>query len=197
MLALFKVKFRQQLSHFGISDKKYIHNKVKNPLPDQSTHWGEIDRLLHISYHSQSILYVWLKMIGFLHQLHKYSFIGIWLGKSKGLMNSLSLEDAAIIFKLITQNSSLGPCCDIVLRWMPQDLTNEKSTLFQVITWCCQATSHCQNQCRPKSKSSYGITRQQCVNSTWLGVQYMCHKNSFRFHSDALVQIQNALLLSL
>ena len=46
----------------------------------------------------------------------------------------------SIISKLIIQNSSLG--CEITLRRMPENLTNEKSILFQVSTWCCQATSY-------------------------------------------------------
>ena len=28
------------------------------------------------------------------------------------------------------------------VRWMPQDLTDDKSTLVQVMAWCRQATSH-------------------------------------------------------
>ena len=42
-----------------------------------------------------------------------------------------------IIFKLIIQNC---------LRWRPQNLINEKSTLVQVMGWCHQATSNCLSQ---------------------------------------------------
>ena len=31
---------------------------------------------------------------------------------------------------------------DNSLRWVPQDLTNDQSTLVQVMAWCRQATSH-------------------------------------------------------
>ena len=31
---------------------------------------------------------------------------------------------------------------EIALRWMPLDLTDDKSTLVQVLAWCHQATSH-------------------------------------------------------
>ena len=34
---------------------------------------------------------------------------------------------------------------------MPWDLTNDMSTLVQVMAWCCQATSHYQSQCWPSS----------------------------------------------
>ena len=35
-------------------------------------------------------------------------------------------------------------------------LTDEKSTLFQVMPWCRQASSHCLSQCRSRSVSPYG-----------------------------------------
>ena len=49
---------------------------------------------------------------------------------------SLTHWPLGIIFKLIIQNSSLGAHCGIAVRWMPQNLTNEKSTLVQVMAWC-------------------------------------------------------------
>ena len=49
------------------------------------------------------------------------------------------------------------------LRWMPWDLTDDKSTLVQVMAWCRQATSHYLSQCWPSSMSPYGVTRPQCV----------------------------------
>ena len=52
------------------------------------------------------------------------------------------LEDVAVILKLIQQNSSFNTHCEVDLRWMLQNLTDEKSTLIQVIAWCRQATSH-------------------------------------------------------
>ena len=68
------------------------------------------------------------------------------------------------IFKLIPQNSNLGACCEIVPRWLQQNLSNVKSTLVQVMAWCRQATSHYLNQCWPRFLTSYGITRPQWVN---------------------------------
>ena len=49
------------------------------------------------------------------------------------------------------------------LIWMSLDLTDDKSTLVQVMAWCHQATSHYLSQCWPRSVSPYGITRQQWV----------------------------------
>ena len=43
------------------------------------------------------------------------------------------------------------------------DLTDDKSTLVQVMAWCRQATSHYLSQCWPRSLSPYGVTRPQWV----------------------------------
>ena len=51
-------------------------------------------------------------------------------------------------------------------RWMP---SNDKSTLVQVMAWCCQATSHYLSQCWPSLMSPYGVTRPQWVNWTNAG----------------------------
>ena len=46
---------------------------------------------------------------------------------------------------------------------MPQDLTDNKSTLVPVMSWCRQATSHYLDQCWPRSPMPYGDTRPQWV----------------------------------
>ena len=50
---------------------------------------------------------------------------------------------------------------------MVADLTDDKSTLVQVMAWCRQATSHYLNQCWPSFLSPYGVTRPQWVNLSW------------------------------
>ena len=52
---------------------------------------------------------------------------------------------------------------EIVLRWILLDLSDDKSTLVQVMAWCRQATSHYLSQCWPRSMSPYGIIRPQWV----------------------------------
>ena len=52
---------------------------------------------------------------------------------------------------------------DNALKSMPWDLTDDKSTLVQVMAWCRQATSHYLSQCRPSSMSPNGVTRPQWV----------------------------------
>ena len=72
----------------------------------------------------------------------------------------------SIIFKLTIQLW----CCEIGLRWMMPNLTNEKSTLVnKVMAWCHQATIHYLNQCWPRSKFPYGITRPHWVKSVTCG----------------------------
>ena len=46
-----------------------------------------------------------------------------------------------------------GISYEIALRCMPLDLTDNKSTLVQVMAWCRQATSHYLSQCWPISMS--------------------------------------------
>ena len=48
---------------------------------------------------------------------------------------------------------------------MPQDLTDDKSTLVQVMAWCRLATSHYLNQCWPRFPMPYGVTRPQWVKT--------------------------------
>ena len=52
---------------------------------------------------------------------------------------------------------------DNVLQWMPQDLTDNKSTLVQVMAWCHQAKSHYLSQCWLSPSSPHGVTRPQWV----------------------------------
>ena len=69
------------------------------------------------------------------------------------------------IFNLLLLIGIFTSSNDYALRWMPWDLTNDKSTLVQVMAWCSQATSHYLSQCWPRSMSPYGVTRPQWVKS--------------------------------
>ena len=70
-----------------------------------------------------------------------------------------------VIFKLTLMNGGWGMSYEIAVRWMPLDLTDDKSTLVQVMAWCRQATSHYLSQCWPRSMSPNGVTRPQWVNT--------------------------------
>ena len=75
-------------------------------------------------------------------------------------------------------------CCEIALRKMPQDLTDDKPTLVHVMAWCRQATSHYLSLCWLSSMSPYGVTRPQWLNAFWLCNRYnalaFCPVNDFR-----------------
>ena len=64
------------------------------------------------------------------------------------------------------QNSSLGIRWEIALRWMPPNLTNERSTLSQVIAWCCQATNHCLKPMLTRVMLPYDVTWPQCIKAS-------------------------------
>ena len=70
-----------------------------------------------------------------------------------------------VIFQPILVMDAWSISCKIVLKWMPMDLTYGKSTLVQVMAWCCQAPSHYLSQCWPRSLSPYGVIRPQWVLS--------------------------------
>ena len=58
---------------------------------------------------------------------------------------------------------------------MPLNLTEDKSTMVQVMAWCCQATSHYLSQCWPRFISPNGITRPQYwIN--WMENGWTTHK---------------------
>ena len=65
------------------------------------------------------------------------------------------MEFSFIIYWLVSSDAH---------RWMPQNLTDDKSALVEVMAWCRQATSHYLNQCWPRSLPPYGVTRPQWVN---------------------------------
>ena len=53
--------------------------------------------------------------------------------------------------------------CEIAFWWISLNLTNDKSTLVQVMAWCRRATSHYLNQCWSRSVSPYGVTNEWMI----------------------------------
>ena len=71
-----------------------------------------------------------------------------------------------MIFKLILTIDGYGISREICLRvWLLLDLSDDKSTLVQVMAWCRQATSHYLSHCWPKPMSSYGVNGPQWVRA--------------------------------
>ena len=65
---------------------------------------------------------------------------------------------------------------------MPLDLTDDKSTLVQIMAWYRQATSHYLSQCWPRSMPPNGVTRPQWVKP-WPHILIMRLINSDVFAS--------------
>ena len=100
--------------------------------------------------------------------LWKFDWLTHWpLGDLKKKMRK-------VIFQLISLIGGWGIFCKIALKWMSMDLTDDKSTLVQVMAWCRQATSHYLSQCWPRSVSPYGVSRPQWVNK--IGSVLMCYQ---------------------
>ena len=70
----------------------------------------------------------------------------------------------SLIFQIISVIDGWGIFCELAHRWISLNLTNDKSTLVQVMAWCHQATSHYLSQCWPRLLSPYGVPRPQWVN---------------------------------
>ena len=97
-------------------------------------------------------------------------------GRSEG-------DSKNIIFNFVLLIGIFRSSHDNALRWMPQDLTDDKSTLAQVMAWCRQATSHYLSQCWLSSSSPYGVARPQWVktNRTDLNFQSVNTQNKGLF----------------
>ena len=81
-------------------------------------------------------------------------------GGSGGIFPTLWVE-ICLVLKIILMIDGWLISCKIVHRWMSPNLTDDKSTLLQVMAWCCQAASHYLNQCWLRSLTPYGVTRPQ------------------------------------
>ena len=95
--------------------------------------------------------------------LHLSSHCGLIVYLTHWPLGDLEKKFRYVIFKLILVNDGWGIFCEIALRWISMNLTDDKSTLVQVMAWCCQARSHYLSQCWPRSLSPYGFTRSQWV----------------------------------
>ena len=74
-----------------------------------------------------------------------------------------------LILQIISVIDGWVISCELALRWMSLDLTDDKSTLVQVMAWCHQATSHYLSQGWPRSLSPYGNTSPNELTHWLLG----------------------------
>ena len=112
------------------------------------------------------------------------------LGNFHEILGYLSFQTISVIDGWVIS-------CELALRWMSLDLTDDKSTLVQVMAWCRQATSHYLSQCWPSSMSPYGVTRPQWVNNinpinAWVTASPLPHITltayTHTLHNGALTQ---------
>ena len=74
--------------------------------------------------------------------------------------------------------------CEFTVRWISIDLTDDKSTLVQVMAWYHQTSSHYLNQCWPSFVTPYGITRPQWVKSCHDEFMfYLCYRANMQLMS--------------
>ena len=98
--------------------------------------------------------------VGIWHQIqytwlpHDMEMLSTWLALC---------EENQVIFKVISVVDGWGIF-----------LTDDKSTLLQVMTWCRQATSHYLNQCWRRYLTPYDVTRPWWVNVNLL--YFLNHK---------------------
>ena len=62
------------------------------------------------------------------------------------------------------------------LRWMSLNLSDDNSTLVEVMAWCCRVANDYLSQYSPISLSPHGVTRSQWVNG------FPCHSLCSRCH---------------
>ena len=95
-----------------------------------------------------------------------------------------------VIFKVFLVVDSWGIDCQIALRDMSLDLTDDKSTLVQIMAWCLTAPSHYLNQWWLRYLTPYGVTRPQWVkldeNSNGCPVAYFCRAQKLRRSTSSL-----------
>ena len=113
----------------------------------------------------------------------------VWVRKRNSVINSLApgkfeWNFRYLIFQIISVIDGWGIPCELALRWMSLDLSDDKSTLVQVMAWCRQATSHYLSQCWPRSLPPYGVTRPQFFHILKPTVQLVHSKSSVQHYSS-------------
>ena len=80
---------------------------------------------------------------------------------------------SSVIFKLIWVIDGWGISCEIAITWMSLHLTDDKSTLVQVMAWCCRASSHYLTKCWPRSMESLGHNELRWTPKFWFWTAFI------------------------
>ena len=71
------------------------------------------------------------------------------------------------ILQVVVMVIILSIYSEVALKWIPDEFTDDKLTLVQVMAWCHQATSQYLSQYWPKSILKYGITQSHNSLTYW------------------------------
>ena len=103
-----------------------------------------------------------------------------------------------IFFKLILVIDGCDISSEIALRWTSLDVSDDKSTLVQVMAWCHQATSHYLKQCWRRSLLPYDVTRPQWVNNARYLLSYHYQHTGvtplYSNYQNAFLELKAAML---
>ena len=162
-----------------------------------NTHFTK--RLLHMYLSCQTWLYI-KRLASAIHYTITYKRrVGAdrwpayiprhWLTSLGDLVNSLPCVGCggnyeSLVSEHMLQLKFMNISWVIALRWQPQSIFDETSTLVLVMAWCRQCTSHYLCSYWPRSRVPYGITGPRGVIYTCLP-QVFCHRNaSFCIYSN-------------
>ena len=101
-----------------------------------------------------------------------------------------------VIFKRILVIDAWSISCEIALLWMSLDFNDDQSTLFQVMAWCRQASSHYLSQCWPRSLPPYSATRPQWVKFSLRGTPVFLKVSAGSIKSHSYWQVSQQLSCS-
>ena len=98
----------------------------------------------------------------------------------------LLVQQCGISYKIAMSGKGIYISYESTLRWLSLDLTYDifKSTLVQVMAWCCQAINHYLSQYWPSITWLFDITGPQWLNSLRLSDTYICISNPTIIGSD-------------
>ena len=139
---------------------------------------GNVCPLVLRSFMSRIVLWeIWTGMLrGLIHSFLKTYLVNICLLLFNDLcLTHWSLGDLDLIFKMKFSMYFYRFPDDNALRWMSQYLTGDRSTLIQVMAWCCQAPIHYLNQCWPRYISNITSLGHNELMRSWLFSQFGNH----------------------
>ena len=125
---------------------------------------------------------------------HDFICVEVWDRASHWPLGDFKEIFRKVIFQLILVVDGWSISCKMVLKWMPMDLTDSKSTLVQVMAWCRQATSHYMSQCWPRSLSPYGVIRPQWVKNPVIPTMPASYPCIMVWPSDTRVRVMTLTL---